>query len=198
MGALIDYWCFRRCLCAPLVILLLADAHIIALLAAAAYKGLHGRDGLCGMPYRTWAVLVVLLLFGAFLFAFSSIDLQVPLFKNETEFSDGWMALYNSVLKIATFGYRDAKPVSAGGYWYVLLELASGVLLLGLAIPVLVGRFATFGECAKAVSVERKVTIKPSSNSITVGYLEHEEITQTGTEFELTVSDTNVGLRPKP
>ncbi len=57
-------------------------------------------------------------------------------------------AIYFSVVTLASLGYGDFAPSGKRGQWYVVLHMATGVLLLILVLPLLVGRLATLRQDA--------------------------------------------------
>ena len=53
-------------------------------------------------------------------------------------------AVYFSAVTITTLGYGDFVPFTRGARWLVIGELASGVLLLIMTIPIVASRLASF------------------------------------------------------
>ena len=62
--------------------------------------------------------------------------------------SGGLNSIYFSVVTIATVGYGDIHPLTDFGKVVAIVEIASGVLLLVCALPILVGRLAALDEAA--------------------------------------------------
>jgi len=60
----------------------------------------------------------------------------------------GLNSIYFSVVTIATVGYGDIHPLTDFGKVVAMVEIASGVLLLVCALPILVGRLAALDEAA--------------------------------------------------
>jgi hypothetical protein len=96
-----------------------------------------------GLPRRDGAILQLAILLAALVVAFATLYTPVGSLApgSATRTLD---ALYFSVVTIATVGYGDLHPISDVAKITAIGQIASGVLFLAAAIPVLASRLADF------------------------------------------------------
>jgi hypothetical protein len=103
------------------------------------------------LPTRITALILLPILLGALIAAFGGIylatnggvvDSQIPARPLMSQLD----ALYFSFVTITTLGYGDFHPVSAVAKWSVMGEVASGLIMLVGALPLLIGRLTMWKD----------------------------------------------------
>ena len=149
----------------PAIVVALCDGYIASMLWIAAcasqarYQG--RRDELRErLPYLTTALVALPALALALMTAFAALYIETEGVRSTTRLlasrSD---ALYFSAVTIATLGYGDFAPQTGPAKFIVVVELASGILLLVGALPLLISRMASFGGDG-AVAEGRLITFE--------------------------------------
>jgi Ion channel len=139
--------------CLGLLVIVLADLFVMSLIVCAAIKSTPANAG--GdweswpyLPTRLAALILLPSLLVALVVAFGSLYLWTKGVylggKNGSLLTDHWDALYFSVVTITTLGYGDFLPVESCARWTVMGELASGIIMLVGALPLLVGRLTNW------------------------------------------------------
>jgi len=115
----------------------MVDGYLLCMLASISHRCLSETDWI-PLPTRDAALLILLFLFVALVFAFAVINQAVHLTDSVTE------SLYEAFLTVATLYHDHYWPNSASSYGAVVVELASVMLLLLTFFPMVVARLAMF------------------------------------------------------
>jgi|HubBroStandDraft_2_1064218.scaffolds.fasta_scaffold01750_5 ABC-type glucose/galactose transport system permease subunit len=132
----------------PIVVILGTDLYIGAMLwkAACVSQGVLNADKMFPkyIPYRTTALVMLLMLAIALISAFAGLYIETNSVHSSTlpteDLRNPIDAIYFSVVTITTLGYGDFLPYGTLARMIVVGELASGVLLLIGAFPLLISR----------------------------------------------------------
>ena len=157
----------------PLIVIILADSYLILVLWCAAYQSSTGTETWPGLPYRQPAVVILAFVLSALVFAFGALYLN-----RVDEINSRSAAAYFSFVNLVTFASDHSKLQS--GKWIVALQLASGVLWLIGAFPLVVSRLADFGGGVKNITFNGCTILLPDSSDATVAI--------TGDKFEWTLA----------
>jgi Ion channel len=129
--------------------LIFTDGYVALMFWSVAQMSAHRKNGKAdpqaetwpGSPRRDAAVLVLALLLGAATTGFAALYTQ-----------SGWIvagslasqrdALYFSTVTVATVGYGDFHPLTDAAKTVVIAQIATGILFLAAAIPVLASRIS--------------------------------------------------------
>ncbi len=128
------------------LVVLGVDAYLLLVLVLAALR--TGNDRFTAnkawigylFPGRATGVFFLLLLLAASVMGFAGLYVGADVFASNKDWLD---ATYISFL---TLGFSDFGPKAGYGQAVVLLQLASGVLLLIGAFPLLISRISTFKD----------------------------------------------------
>lgn len=123
----------------------IADGYLFVVLVLAALRTDHGVDFknrnlwvTAWFPRRTAGLFLIFLLLVTIVGGFASLYTGTQVFKTEKSWLD---AVY---ISFQTLGFSDFGPEAGYGQRVVIAELASGVLLMIGAFPLLVSRMSTF------------------------------------------------------
>lgn len=108
------------------------------------------------LPHRVWALLLLFFLIVTIVISFAALFLESNEVRHllrdkkelgQEQFSDVLMdpseAIYFSMVTITTLGYGDFAPAGPVARWIIVCELASGLLTLVLAFPLVSTRATT-------------------------------------------------------
>src|SRR6266850_4405373 len=130
-----------RCPMAAWVAILATDFYLFVVLVLAALRTDHGLAFKKSHPWvprwfprRTAGFFLILLLLASIVFGFAGLYVGPDVFQCEK----GWLdAIY---ISFQTLGFSDFDPKAGYGQFVVIVNLASGVLLLIGAFPLLISR----------------------------------------------------------
>ena len=132
-----------------LVIAGILSIYIITLLIECAHRSSKSTGNVFyGLPNRGWAILLVMFMVGANVFSFANVYKQSGSIEIETEgkittLEERTDAIYFSAVTVTTLGYGDFTPKPSGRL-YIVFQLASGLLLLLITIPVVAARISSW------------------------------------------------------
>lgn len=136
------------CFALAITVLILADIYILRLIWAAAWASSnHGNEERWpGIPELVPALGIVALLFLSLVFSFGRLYIAShQVCRGTVPLESRSDALYYSLVTITTLGYGDYAPNDSTARWIVIFELASGLLFLIMAFPILASRLADLG-----------------------------------------------------
>lgn len=87
-------------------------------------------------------ILIAMLLIGMFIFAF--MIFVVEIFVEDSQFRSLPVALWWSVVTLSTLGYGDVTPSTYQGYAVAALCVICGIVLTGLAVPIIGNNFMLY------------------------------------------------------
>ena len=121
------------------------DAYLSVVLVLAALRTDHAptfRENYSWIarwfPRRTAGFLLIVLLLASVVFGFAGLYIGTNVFREDKSWLD---AIY---IGFQTLGFSDFQPKAGHGQRVVIAELASGVLLLIGAFPLVISRMSTF------------------------------------------------------
>lgn len=130
---------------ASLFIVFLLCLYIVLLLIECAHRSKNGSGNvLFELPNRGWAMLLVCFMVCTNVIAFANVYKQSKGVETEINhqaqlLTENRDAIYFSAVTVTTLGYGDFSP-NENGRTYVVLQLASGLLLFLIIIPVVAAR----------------------------------------------------------
>jgi hypothetical protein len=150
------------------------------------------------LPHLTTALVALPALALALMTAFAGLYIETAGVRSAAQRLESRSdALYFSAVTIATLGYGDFAPQTRPAKFIVVVELASGILLLVGAVPLLISRMASFGgqgavEGARHITFEglRIVLPAPTQGEITIA---GGTFTWRGAGFAVTVAKSADG-----
>jgi len=100
------------------------------------------------LPNRAWALLLVLLFININVLSFSNLYIESKGIYDQNKECDNILktkenAIYFSSVTLTTLGYGEFIPNEKGRLW-VVFQLASGLLILLIIIPVVASRATTW------------------------------------------------------
>jgi hypothetical protein len=137
----------HQCYVAPIVVILVTDLYIGAMLwkaACVSQKVSNAKKMFPELPFRTTGLVMLLMLAIALISAFAGLYIETNSVYSSTSPTEYLRnpidAIYFSAVTITTLGYGDFLPHGSLARMFVVGELASGVLFLIGAIPLLISR----------------------------------------------------------
>jgi len=135
----------------PLLTIAAVDGYLMAMLWIAAVVSQGRPEWLPRLPHITTAVVALPMLGAALVAAFAGAYLEtrgVAALAGVLE--DRTDALYFSAVTLTTLGYGDFAPRDGAARLLVIAELASSVVMLVGAVPLLVSRLGSLGDSGEA------------------------------------------------
>ncbi len=135
----------------PVGVIVVADGYIALILWIAACVSQGTNKLRRFLPHRTTALLMLLMFAIALILSFAGLYIETNSIKaaaDKAVLSTVTDAIYFSVVTITTLGYGDFTPQSTCAKYIVISELASGILLLIGALPLVVSRLSNLGDDA--------------------------------------------------
>ena len=124
--------------------------YIVLLIIECAHRSKYPKDDekIFKLPNRAWAFLLVILLTITNVCAFANMYIKSEgvTYKEKDDvviMTDKEDAIYFSSVTVTTLGYGDFTPTKDGRI-YVVLHLASGLLLLFFIVPVIIARVSSW------------------------------------------------------
>jgi Mg2+/Co2+ transporter CorB len=140
-------------------LVVIVDLYLICVFVECAMRSTehnHWKKVWLPLPHRVWALLLLFLLIVTVVTSFAAMflashevrhllrDVQELQQEQFTDVLDNpHEALYFSMVTITTLGYGDFAPAGAVARWIIVWELATGLLTLVLAFPLVSTRATT-------------------------------------------------------
>jgi len=145
------------------LVVFLADAYLLLMLWSAASRSPTGEETLPRLPYKETAVVIFPSTLLALVFAFGALYLNTV-----GGFTSARAAAYFSFVNLATFTYDPIILNTSCAKAIAACQIASGVLLLICAVPLLVSRLADFGGGVKNLNYNGCEIFLPDSSGARV------------------------------
>ena len=143
----------------PAALVVIVDLYLICVFVECAMRSTEHngwRQVWMPLPHRVWALLLLFFLIVTVVVSFAALFLASQevrhLLRDVTELQQGKFsdvlnnpheALYFSMVTITTLGYGDFAPAGMVARWIIVWELATGLLTLVLAFPLVSTRATT-------------------------------------------------------
>jgi len=131
----------------PSAIIFMVDAYIVFMLWTVAGAAQGKKEWRSRLPHHTTSLAVIPMLAVALISAFAGLYIGTSAVKAGEQtlrtITDG---VYFSIVTMTTLGYGDFVPQSPLAKYIVVLELASGFLLLVAAVPLVISRLSSFAD----------------------------------------------------